>query len=482
MFRLLFTLPIFYLVTLAIYRRFFHPLARFPGPPLAALSSLTLWWLYRKGFPEADFERWHEQYNSSVIRISPNELHVAGAEWYKKIYNYHSPPKYDVFYAGFLAPGSLFGQMEIAKHREKRKLMNPLFSKRTIAGIYPLVLERISCISQKISERLGTGPINIVDAYRCLTVDIISAYSFGITLDLTNEAPENFKADYLRIFDAALGVQKQIYNNPLKRDILPNLPFWAIMVLDKRARNVVKMFKHAAMCLQLVKERTTKVSYPVMFDMLDQYSDLEKISEAMSVLIAGSDTTAYTLSVGTFHILNAPEAREKLEKELREHIVDPDQMPSLGDLENLPYLVACMKESLRVSMPVSGRLPRVVPADGPPMVIDGQVIPPGAIIGCSAYSVHYDESVWGPDAREFRPERWLTDDAKHLANYLVTFSKGSRQCIGINLAEAELLAMFAHVFRKFDMELVTKTVTPRDVFATVLDEGEVKVSFKHNRV
>lgn len=54
-----------------------------------------------------------------------------------------------------------------------------------------------------------------------------------------------------------------------------------------------------------------------------------------------------------------------------------------------------------------------------------------SIVGCSAYSVHYDESVWGTDARQFKPERWLMGNAKQLDNYLVSFSKGSRQCIGM---------------------------------------------------
>lgn len=68
----------------------------------------------------------------------------------------------------------------------------------------------------------------------------------------------------------------------------------------------------------------------------------------------------------------------------------------------------------------------------------------------SAYTIHFDESIWGDDARSFNPDRWQSRDAKELEKYLVTFSKGARQCLGINLAYAEVtltLAILASQFR-----------------------------------
>ncbi|KAL1625468.1 hypothetical protein SLS56_007362 [Neofusicoccum ribis] len=467
-----------YCVTVIIYRKFFHPLAKFPGPPLAAVSSIVLWYLNRKGFPEHDFEHWHKKYNSKVIRIAPHELHIADAESYKKIYNQHSPPKYDVFYDGFLAPSSLFGEWDIAKHKERRKLMNPLFSRSSIIGFQPLVLERLALISQKILERCTSGPINVVDAYRCLTIDIISELLFGKTLDLTGQSPPSFRADYLRIFDIAVEAQPRIYNNPLKRHIWPKIPFWITGLFDETIRDTIGLIKYSVMCLDIHKNRISAPRFPVLFDKLQDLPDQVQISEAMSTLIAGSDTTAFTLSFASYAISKAPAIRARLEKELKDNIADPDQMPSLGELERLPYLAACVKESLRLAMPAPGRLPRVLPASGPPLVIDGQVIPPGSVIGYSAYSVHYDESVWGTNARQFMPERWMGDDAKHLENYLVTFSKGNRACIGINLAQAEIYTVLAHLFRKFDMELLTDKLTTRDVFVQALPEEGVQVIFK----
>lgn len=49
----------------------------------------------------------------------------------------------------------------------------------------------------------------------------------------------------------------------------------------------------------------------------------------------------------------------------------------------------------------------------------------------SAHAVHSDESIWGPNPRRFNPNRWLEGDGKQLDKYLVTFSKGARQCLGI---------------------------------------------------
>lgn len=53
------------------------------------------------------------------------------------------------------------------------------------------------------------------------------------------------------------------------------------------------------------------------------------------------------------------------------------------------------------------------------------------IVSVSAYTIHNDEQIWGADAREFNPKRWLAPEAKELDRYLVSFSKGARQCIGL---------------------------------------------------
>lgn len=92
---------------------------------------------------------------------------------------------------------------------------------------------------------------------------------------------------------------------------------------------------------------------------------------------------------------------------------------------------ATVKEALRVGMAVPGRLPRVVPDSlMEPFMVDGKVVPPGTTVSISTYTMHTDTSIWGPDAREFRPDRWIGPQSKGLDQYFCTFSKGSRMCIG----------------------------------------------------
>lgn len=76
--------------------------------------------------------------------------------------------------------------------------------------------------------------------------------------------------------------------------------------------------------------------------------------------------------------------------------------------------------------------------------------------------MHFDPKIWGSDAKTFDPDRWLADDAKELDKYIVTFSKGARQCLGINLAYAEVTLTLARLAERFSFTR-DKTMTERDL-------------------
>ncbi len=210
------TLPLFcllsstgfivYLILLAVYRLYLSPLAKFPGPKLAALTQWVeayyeLWhgeggqflWEYRK---------WHEQYGQSccmsrpnsfkdspelttvkgpIIRINPWELHIQDSEFFETLYSGSRPAeKLPGLAHRFNSPDSSFSTVGHHLHRQRRAALNPFFSKRKISERAP----RIQSLMVRLCDRLdrdfrGTGqvlPIN--DMWGCFTSDSIVEYAF----------------------------------------------------------------------------------------------------------------------------------------------------------------------------------------------------------------------------------------------------------------------------------------------------------------
>lgn len=149
-----------------------------------------------------------------------------------------------------------------------------------------------------------------------------------------------------------------------------------------------------------------------------------------------------------YHLLTIPSVLKKLKVELATAIPDPSVSLPLSALEQLPYLTACIQEGLRLSCGVSSRLQRIAP-DEDLLFHDGSkqwTIPRGTPVGMTGTLMHYDPSIF-PSPTIFRPERWIENP--RLDKYLVAFSRGSRQCIGMNLAYAELYLALAMIFRRY---------------------------------
>ena len=183
----------------------------------------------------------------------------------------------------------------------------------------------------------------------------------------------------------------------------------------------------------------------------------ETEAEALTMLIAGSDTTSATLCALVFWVLRTPGVLRDLQAELDAALPpngdegDSDgggsgsawAVPTYAAVRELKYLRAVLNETLRIHSTSSLGLPRVVPAGG--ATVCGQHFAPGTVLSVPAYTVHRAEDVWGHDAADFRPERWFTLTAAQRRSF-VPFSTGPRGCVGQNVAELQLLVVVATIF------------------------------------
>lgn len=138
---------------------------------------------------------------------------------------------------------------------------------------------------------------------------------------------------------------------------------------------------------------------------------------------------------------------------------DIKQTPTLNTLEHLPYLTAVVQEGLRLSDPISHRISRQLPEKA--LECRGVYIPANTILGMTAMLTHRNEELF-PEPGTFRPERWLGSEGKRLDRFQVAFNRGTRSCVGMNLARAEIFMIIGAVFRQFDFD-VSQVKRERDI-------------------
>ena len=205
----------------------------------------------------------------------------------------------------------------------------------------------------------------------------------------------------------------------------------------------------------------------ILYDLRD-HDELQKPQELPArlgqegtfLVMAATESTAKTMGVTHFHLLRNPTMMSQLRNELS--TAGPD--PSLNRLSQLPYLNAVINEGNRLAFGLTGRVARVAPDET--LNCGEYVIPSGTPVSMTTLCIHTDEQVF-PRPWEFEPERWLGEKGRQLQKYQYGFGRGARRCLGMNLANAELLLCISQV-AGYDMEL----------FETGLEDVEFRHDFQ----
>ncbi|KAI0199505.1 cytochrome P450 [Astrocystis sublimbata] len=476
---------------LMIHRIYVHPLRRCPGPKLAVVanSSWEFYWnYYRNGELIFEIERLH-RLHGPVIRVGPNALHVSDPGVFQDITRASSSFAKDAdFYQAISIPGTLIGETDPARHRLRRKMLNPAFTGSRVQELAPDVLEKTEQLMARFEEAFNRSvPICINAAVKAFTMDIISQIVLGTDLECVTDP--NFDNEFNHYLEAAFKIgwtatafpiisalaMKVVSYTTLSIFPLPIIALKRVStclnsLLNSRIGTYLLTFSLMQNCLRMTHQylRRSNEDYsassvpssrrsPVIDRLIDASAmdgsnplNLEELNdELVMLLIAGNDTTSHALIFGIYKICSIPAVRERLTRELR------DEFPSITDkitydrARSLTYLTAVIKEILRLGNPLPGRLPRTVPAAG--YSLHGHLLEPGVSIHTSAYILNRQPEIW-TEPNKFNPDRWIGPDASRLDKHLATFYKGSRQCLGKELAWCELWVLLANLFRRYRIE------------------------------
>ncbi|MCJ1391688.1 hypothetical protein MMC18_004553 [Xylographa bjoerkii] len=460
---------ILYLVVLGVYRLYISPLAKFPGPKLAALTNwVEVYYEIFKGNGGQfcfEYAKWHQKYGP-IIRINNSELHIQDSDFYETLYSSSkAADKLKSLEHRFNNPLSSFATSMHSIHRQRRGALNPFFSRRKIVEHTPIIQARMDRLCERLaSEYAAKGKVLVMnEMWGAWTSDIIVGYCFERDYNFV-EQPD-FRASFTSAMIDLLEPVHFVTQFPKIISFMNALPDSIIKFLQPGMASVLQfneeMRDQIAGILQNSKVANKEKKSDTMFSaILESNLPPEEVSltrlqhEAISVVGAGIETTMRALSLASFHILANPPVLQRLLEELVHAIPDSTKVPSYDHLSQLPYLSACIDEALRLSYGTSQRFPRTLHSG--PIVYKGWTIPPGVTVSMDNYAVSHDEYVF-PNSFSYSPERWLNSpkapNGKQLSRYMVAFGRGTRSCVGMQLAYAELFIGLATLFRRFSFEL-----------------------------
>ena len=366
--------------------------------------------------------------------------------------------------------------------------MNPFFSKQRIVRLEPLIRSKIGKLSNRFAQAAKDGSVIRLDtAFMAMTTDIFSDYAFGYD-DCYLDEPD-FKVIWKETIMGGFEGASQSRQMPWLAPLVMGLPrtflekslpqIWYFLKWQDGVKvHVDRIMKEPSPTAEEKEKPKTMFHALRDCDLPAREKTFERlVDEALVIMGAASETVAHTLSVTTYYLMSEPGQKmiARFGEEVKRIMPSSTSTPVYPQLENLPYLSAVIAEGIRIGWGVTTRLPRI--ANDEDLVYVDKTrggkkwdIPRGTPVSSVGYFVLTDPIVF-PDPHTFNPDRWLITESDgsvrrnfKLEKYLVSFGKGSRQCLGMNLAYAELfltLPMLVwDLFPGFDL---FETIKERDV-------------------
>ncbi|KAH9003881.1 putative P450 monooxygenase [Lactarius hatsudake] len=430
-----------------VYNLYFHPLSHFPGPKLAACSRL--WLAYRelvKGESLDDLRiELHRRYGE-IVRLTPDELHFSNPAAYNDIYNNRNKWDKDSFlYRTFGMDTSTVGSIHYSDAKQRRDIIAPFFSRTSILQMQDIVQERVNVFCDALAHQFAT-----VMAF-CYARDWNATKVPEFQCDIALASQAVLPVMTMRKYSSTLVKMMRYIPNWFGKEVGPSVTR-ALFLLRKALMDQIDEILRNPASLENASHKTI---YHMLLDPdankgRPSPSRLSLSQEAAGLLGAGSDSSAIAATAISYHVLHNPEVQQRLVDELRTAWPVLEEVPRYEVLEKLPYLASPYNDEGLRMFPGGTALPRVVPPEG--ATIAGTFIPGGTVVSQWFLCVLRSPAIFS-DPDVFIPDRWLGEAAKTLEAWLVSFSKGPRSCLGINLAYCELYLVIAGLFRRFDVTL-----------------------------
>ncbi|KAJ6095743.1 hypothetical protein N7486_006489 [Penicillium sp. IBT 16267x] len=297
----------------------------------------------------------------------------------------------------------------------------------------------------------SSGVVDMQPLFLDLTLDTATALLFGRSVYTLRAGIDQLKEN--KIFAESFNIAQEglakrfriapwqfLYNPPAFRKACANVHrFVEAYITDLNLENV---------------ESDEKKEYGFIKQIAEESQDMKELrDQLLNVLLAGRDTTACCLS-WTFRLLvRHPNVMARLRREIAS-VMESDYIPSREQIKRIPYLACVIKESLRLYPPVplnnrEAVRTTILPTGGGSDGNKPMLVRKGELVVYSQYVNSRKRNIYGPDAYEFRPERWESGELAHIGWAFFPFSGGPRQCLGEDFAQMEVAYTIVRMLQTF---------------------------------
>ncbi|CCL99751.1 uncharacterized protein FIBRA_01773 [Fibroporia radiculosa] len=387
-------------------------------------------------------------------------------------------------------------------HRKQRKLLNPAFSTNHMRSILPIFYGVAHRLRDAISTQVKNGPeeVDILNWMSRTSLELIGQGGLGYSFDPLTENVQNEYGNAVKdLFPNLQPLSMFVPLVPLignigpawfRRSVTSLMPYRKIQrvisivdTMNKRSSEIFNARKEAIRqgddaSLQQVGGGKDIMSLFIKANAATSEGDRlpdEELVAQMSTLVTGAvDTTSNALSRILYILAGRQDVQEKLRKEILE--AEAGEGLSYDELDQLPILDSICRETLRVYPPAPTifRQPcqdTVLPLSEPIVGTDGHLIkeipiPKGTLFIVGIMGSNASKTLWGEDAREWKPERWLSplpstvteNPTPGIYSNMMTFIGGKRGCIGFKFSEMEIKVVLSALLSTFKFHLTEKPI------------------------
>ncbi|KAE9368510.1 cytochrome P450 [Stipitochalara longipes BDJ] len=467
-----------------LYTRYATPLRKIPGPLLASITKL---WLVQqtRGFDRHNVDIALRKKYGTMVRIAPNEVMVSSLGAIRTIYGAANSYRKGDWYSGCSSTAgagpddlSFFVDNDLEKLRIQRRAVGPAYTAEAMKDLE----HDIDFIMKKniklMRERSGES-VDIDIFCNMFILDCVAMITYSKEKGLVEAGKD----------DGVIRAIHDMWFYMIFAGYFPLLHLVIVRVSQRLKLEWQMIFRKAvarfdqtpkpkpkapfAFAQEAIRDRFARRDDPSLgiskIHEADLMAKLLRLKSEKGILTdkwiaamtltnfgAGVETTAATVSVLINNLVRRGlqgRVHQEIDAARREgNLSNP---PRPGEMkQHLPFLNACLKESMRLS-PIAGMpLVRTVPKAG--LELEGYYLPPGTQVGMNPWVINRDVSLYGEDADEWRPERWLDctpEQLRRLERLNLNFGGGLRSCPGKNLAEAIYTKMIPMLFEEFDWSL-----------------------------